>query len=69
MFLVFLKIALGGKYTKNNGLMDGEQCERLWSYLRCFYSITKEMSASNRKDLLTEALLYYSHKKIKILRK
>eukprot|EP00794_Sanderia_malayensis_P002560 gene2560-2957_t len=48
-------------------LTDGEQCERLWSYLRCFSAITKEMIAANRKDLLTDALLYYARKKIKKL--
>lgn len=58
------QIALGAKYCNQNGMTDGEQCERLWSYLRCFSSITKEMSAANRKDLLTDALYYYGTKKI-----
>ena len=64
-----MQIALGAKYCNQNGMTDGEQCERLWSYLRCFSSITKEMSAANRKDLLTDALYYYGTKKIEKMRK
>ncbi|PIK35791.1 hypothetical protein BSL78_27378 [Apostichopus japonicus] len=45
-------------------LSDGEQVERLWSFLRNFSRSTKEMSASNRIDAITEALLHYSKKKI-----
>ena len=44
------------------GLTDGEAIERLWAYLRGFSSITKEMSASRRIDLLTDALLHLSRK-------
>ncbi|PIK42692.1 hypothetical protein BSL78_20461 [Apostichopus japonicus] len=48
-------------------LSDGEQVERLWSFLRNFSRSTKEMSASNRIDAITEALLHYSKKKIKTM--
>ena len=41
------------------GLTDGEVMERLWSYLRGFASITKEMSPSRRIDALTDCLLHY----------
>ena len=41
------------------GLTDGEVMERLWSYLRGFASITKEMSSSRRIDALTDCLLHY----------
>jgi hypothetical protein len=41
------------------GLTDGEVMERLWSYLRGFASITKEMSPSRRVDALTDFLLHY----------
>eukprot|EP00794_Sanderia_malayensis_P000995 gene995-310_t len=51
------QIALGAKYCEKFDLTEGEQCERLWSYLRCFSAITKEMRAANRKDLLTDTLL------------
>lgn len=53
---------------KGYGICDGENVERLWSYLRRFSAITKEMSPSHRTDLLTEALLHYTTKKTKALR-
>lgn len=53
---------LGPKRVEQIGLSDGEQCERLWSYLRCFSAITKEMTISHRNDALTAALLYYGQK-------
>ncbi|XP_078681339.1 uncharacterized protein LOC144916179 [Branchiostoma floridae x Branchiostoma belcheri] len=45
------------------GLSDGEVVERLWSYLRKFKPISKEMTPSHRSDLLTDALLHYSRRK------
>lgn len=33
--------------------------ERLWSYLRRFSRMTKEMRPSHRVDVLTSALVYY----------
>ena len=39
-------------------MSDGETMERLWSYLRRFYRMTKEMRASHRTDVLTSALLF-----------
>ncbi|XP_028407836.1 uncharacterized protein LOC114530414 [Dendronephthya gigantea] len=42
------------------GLVDGEVLERLWSYLRLFRKMTKEMSASHREDILSDALYYYT---------
>ena len=41
------------------GLSDGEVAERLWSYLRRFSAMTKEMRPAHRIDVLTDALLYY----------
>ena len=41
------------------GLADGENMERLWSYLGCFFGMSKEMSAANRTDLLSDALQHY----------
>lgn len=49
-------------YQEGSGFSNGEQCERLWSYLRCFSSMTREMTAAHRQDALTDALLYYSRK-------
>ena len=44
------------------GLSDGEVLERLWSYLRRFGRMTKEMRPSHRIDILSHALLHYGHK-------
>lgn len=37
--------------------------ERLWSYLRRFGRMTKEMRPAHRIDVLTHALVYYGIKK------
>ncbi|XP_028417095.1 uncharacterized protein LOC114541357 [Dendronephthya gigantea] len=42
------------------GLTDGEQLERLWSYLRRFGKMTKEMRPSHRVDVLSDAILHYA---------
>eukprot|EP00112_Aurelia_sp_Birch-Aquarium-sp1_P007292 Seg1794.4 transcript_id=Seg1794.4/GoldUCD/mRNA.D3Y31 product="hypothetical protein" protein_id=Seg1794.4/GoldUCD/D3Y31 len=44
------------------GLTDGEGVERLWAYLRPFTYMTKEMVASRRVDILTDALYHYSYR-------
>ena len=36
--------------------------EHLWSYLRRFSRMTKEMRPSHRLDILSDALQYYSNK-------
>ena len=36
--------------------------DRLWSFLRRFSCMTKEMRPSNRTDILCHALIYYGHK-------
>ena len=50
-------LVLGG--GEGTGLSDGETMERLWSYLRRFSRMTKEMRPSHRIDVLTSALVYY----------
>ena len=45
------------------GLTDGEQLERIWSYLRLFAKITKEQTPNHRIDLLTLALMHYAQRK------
>jgi len=42
------------------GLTDGE---RLWSFLRRFGKMTKEMRPNHRVDVLTDALLFYAKKR------
>lgn len=46
------------------GLSDGEVMERLWSFLRRFGRMTKEMRPAHREDVLSHALAYYCHKKV-----
>ncbi|ELT98066.1 hypothetical protein CAPTEDRAFT_203517 [Capitella teleta] len=45
------------------GLLDGEAIERLWSYLRRFAKITKEMTPGHRLNLLSQGLDHFSKKK------
>ena len=49
----------GPRRCEGIGLSDGETMERLWSYLRRFGKMTKEMRPSHRTDVLTHALIYY----------
>ncbi len=44
------------------GLSDGETMERLWSYLRRFGKMTKEMRPAHRRDILAHALACYGMK-------
>ncbi|XP_065906279.1 uncharacterized protein [Dysidea avara] len=46
------------------GLSDGEGMERMWSFLRPFSRMTKEMGPSHRIDVLSDAILYYGQKGI-----
>ena len=43
--------------------------ERMWSYLRRFSRMTKEMRPAHRVEILTHALLYYGHSTKRKLRK
>ena len=43
-------------------MTDGEVVERLWSYLRRFARMTKEMRPAHRIDVLSNALFHYSRK-------
>ena len=51
---------MSARYKTGFGLTDGEVLERLWSFLRRFSKMTKDMCPSHRIDVLTDALLYYS---------
>lgn len=56
------QIALSPRNIEGFGLSDGEGTERLWSYLRRFSTMTKEMRPSHRIDVLTDAILFYAQK-------
>ena len=60
---VCTKIQYGPWRCEGIGLSDGETMERLWSFLRRFSRMTKEMRLSHRMDVLSSALLYYGIKK------
>lgn len=47
------------RYKEGFGLTDGEVMERLWSFLRRFLRMTKEMRPAHRVDVLTDGLLHY----------
>ena len=56
MYVLFSITVLQNQFSPRNiegfGLTDGENVERLWSYLGRFSRMTKEMSSGNRIDLL-----------------
>ncbi|XP_028416359.1 uncharacterized protein LOC114540363 [Dendronephthya gigantea] len=58
------QIKFSPRRQRGYALTDGEGIERLWSYLRGFSSMTKEMSAGRRTDMLTDALLHYSTRQL-----
>lgn len=62
--LITYQIQFSPRRQKGYGLTDGEGIERLWSFLRGFSSMTKEMSAGRRADILTDALLHYSARQL-----
>lgn len=41
------------------GLSDGKAVERLWSYLRRFAPMTKEMRPAHRIDVLSHVIIHY----------
>lgn len=56
------KLSYSPRYKEGFGLSDGEVLKRLWSFLRPFCRMTKEMRPSHRVDVLSDALSYYSRK-------
>ncbi|XP_028411455.1 uncharacterized protein LOC114534011 isoform X3 [Dendronephthya gigantea] len=58
------QVAFGPRRKEGFGLTDGEGIERLWSYLRGFSSMTKEMTAGRRVDVLTDALLHHARHRL-----
>ena len=48
------------------GMSDEEVLERLWSFLRRFGKMTKEMHPAHRVDVITHALLHYGYKTKKV---
>ena len=59
-FSLFAQLQYSPRRVDGFGLTDGEQLERLWSYLRRFGKMTKEKRPSHRIDVLSDAILHYS---------
>lgn len=58
-----LQVNYSSRWKAGFGLTDGEDMERLWSFLRRFSYSTKEMTSAHRIDFLTDGLLHYGRKK------
>ena len=63
LLFCFLQIDYAVRFHPEFGLTDGEGVERLWSFIRRFTAITKEMTPSHRIDLLTDGLIHYGRRK------
>ena len=61
-----MQVSLSPLCCARLGLSDGEVMERLWSYLRRFSRMTKEMRPSHRTDVLCHALNDYGMKTKKV---
>ncbi len=61
--VTYIQVEFNPRRLPGYGLTDGEGIERLWSYMRPFGPITKEMTPSHRTDLLTDALLHFAYRK------
>ena len=64
-----MQVLYSPRQCEGLGLSDGEVMERLWSYLRRFSRMTKEMRPAHRLDVLSHALLYYAFTSKQKLRK
>lgn len=62
LLLSSLQVVFSPLHCDGVGLSDGEVMERLWSYLRRFSRMTKEMRPAHRTDVLCHALIYYGYK-------
>lgn len=62
-FFTLYQIKYSPRRLNGFGLTDGEVLERLWSFLRRFGKMTKEMRPNHRVDVLTDALLFYGKKR------
>lgn len=60
--IILFQITYNPRNIVGFALSDGEVVERVWSYLRRFAGMTKEMHPSHRTDVLSDALLYYCQK-------
>ena len=50
------QMTYSSKYNAEVGMLDRENSERLWAYIRKFVPITKEQTGDHRQHLLSEAI-------------
>ena len=62
-YVSILQMLFGPLRCEGIGLSDGEVMERLWSYLRRFGRMTKEMRPAHRTDVIVHALVCYGIQK------
>jgi len=62
-----MQVNYSPRRTEGIGKCEGEAMERMWSYLRRFSCMTKEMTASHRNDLLTDGCLYYARRNLETM--
>ena len=62
-----MQVLLGPRRCEGVGLTDGEMMERLWSFMRRFSRMTKEVRPLHHTDVLCSALVYYDMQKKKKL--
>ena len=58
-YIAILQVLYGPRRCEGIGLSDGEMMEQMWSYLRRFSRMTKEMRPSHRIDVISSALIHY----------
>ncbi|XP_072023238.1 uncharacterized protein [Amphiura filiformis] len=58
------QVKWGGRYQEDAGMGTGEEMEQLFSYLSRLNSTTKNMSAANRVDTITEHVFFWNTRKI-----
>ena len=59
---MMLQVKYSPRRIVGAGFTDGEAMERLWSFLRRFKKITKEMQSDHRTDLLVDGLMHFGEK-------
>jgi len=59
-YITHLQFLMSPRNKDGYALSDGEACERLWSFMRRFSCMTKEMRPTHRIDVLTDAVLHFA---------
>ncbi|XP_072038895.1 uncharacterized protein [Amphiura filiformis] len=58
------QVKWGGRYQEDAGMGRGEEMEQIFSYLSRLNSMTKNVSAANRVDTITEHVFFWNTRKI-----